>query len=208
MTTKQAIESLKSPENDQEYIYFAEYYDGTILYEYDNDHNHLNFNSIEQDKVHYFGFIGNGMKVYWDLQTGLFYIGKQWYKIVISAIEDENNFIPVSVESQKKDLITFKEAHTDCLINGGYLPEDQRGNIIDGYFIGFKTKMEDVFIQILFSIPVTGADRRPFFGVRISSKNDKTYRAELTGTTDSNKFSRKDIKLRDGKSSAVELRFN
>ena len=57
-------------------------------------------------------------------------------------------------------------------------------------------------------MPVTGADRRPFFGVRVSSKNDKIYRAELTGTSDHEKFSRKDIELRDGKSSAVELRFN
>jgi hypothetical protein len=55
--TTQAIEQLRSPEHDQAYIYYAEYYDGTILYEYDNDHTHLDFKDIDQSKVKYFGML-------------------------------------------------------------------------------------------------------------------------------------------------------
>ena len=210
MATTQAIEKLMSPENDQCYIYYAEYFDGTILYEYDNDHNHLDFNSIDQSKVKYFGFIGNGMKIYWDIQTCIFYIRNKEYSVDVYS-EDENISIPIS--TQKKDLITFKLAHTDCLISGGAtIPKNERGNIIDTFFIGFKTNYnENVYIQILFGIPMTGQDRRPFFGVRISSKNDKIYTAKLVGlneTEDTSNFSKKEIKLKDGKSSAVELYFN
>ena len=57
---------------------------------------------------------------------------------------------------------------------------------------------------------MTRADRRPFFGVRISNKKDNNYTAELIGLNgeDENLFSRRDIDLKDGKSSAVELHFN
>jgi len=211
MATTQAIEKLLSPESDQSYIYFAEYYDGTILYEYDNDHTHLKFDSIEQDKVKYFGFIGNGLKMYWEVSSTLFYIGEHQYKINIEEIE-ENYIMPIE-KSEKKDLITFKTAHVDSLLSFGGLPKNETGNIIDGYYIGFKTKYNDngneIFVQEVFSIPVTGEDRRPFFGVRLSSKENKKYEISLVSTTDDNsKFSRKDIDLKDGKSSIVELYFN
>ena len=198
------IEMLRSPEHDQAYIYYAEYFDGTVLYEYDNDHIHLNFKDIEQDKVKYFGFIGNGLKIYWDIPSGILHIGKREYFLNLSSGKRALSFIGV-----KKDLITFKLAHTDSMINGGELPENERGNIIDAFFIGFKMNLDSVFTQILFSIPMTGKDRRPYFAVRISNKNDEIYTAELIGMNgeDESKFSKKEIELKDGKSSAAELYF-
>jgi hypothetical protein len=205
-TTSNYIERLLSPEKDdgQVYIYYAQYFDGTILYEYDNDHNHLDFNSIDQDKVKYFGFIGNGMKIYWDIPAGILHIGKREYMIKISS---PNSILPII--GSKKDLITFKMAHTDSLVCGGSIKKSDLGNIIDGFYIGFKMNLDSVFTQILFGIPVTGKDLRPYFGVRISNKKDEIYTAELIGLNgeDESNFTKTNIELKDGKSSAVELYF-
>lgn len=204
-TTEQAIEKLRSPEHDQVYIYFAEYFDGTILYEYDNNHAHLNFQDIDQSKVKYFGFIGNGMKIYWDIPAGILHIGKKEYMVKISS---DTSILPIT--GSKKGLITFKLAHTDSMINGGRITRSEMGNVIDCFCIGFKMNLDSVFTQILFNIPMTGPNRKPFFGVRISNKNDEIYTAELIGMNgeDESTFTKKEIKLTDGKSSAVELYFN
>ena len=95
------------------------------------------------------------------------------------------------------------------MINGGTI-QDVGSNIIDAYFIGFKMNYKSLFIQILFGIPVTGTDRRPFFGIRISNKEDKLYNVELLGLNGENKmkFSKNEVLLKDGKSSVTELYFN
>lgn len=199
------IEQLLSPaSNDgQDYIYFAKYFDGKILYEYDEDLNHLDFNSIEKGKVKQFGLIGNGIKLYWDIPTGIFHIGKNEYGIRIT-----NGSLELPQYGIQKDLITFKMAHTDSLVSGG--STKSLGNIIDSYFVGFKMNVETAFVQILFSIPINGEDLRPFFAVRISNKQDSKYTAELLGLNgeDSSKFSKQDINLKDGKSSVTQLYFS
>ena len=207
-TTNNYIERLLSPVKDdgQVYIYYAEYYDGTRLYEYDDEQNHLDFKNIDQSKVKYFGLIGNMMNIYWDIPTGILHIGKNEYMIKITS--SNGNTLPVI--GSKKDLITFKMAHTDNMISGGAIQKSEKGNVIDHFCIGYKMNLDEVFTQIIFDIPVTGSDRRPFFGVRISNKNDSIYTAELVGLNgeDSSKFTKTEIKLKDGKSSAVELYFN
>lgn len=205
MATTSLIEKLRSPEHDQAYIYYAEYYDGTKLYEYDDNHVHTDFKDIDQSKVKYFGLIGNGMKIYWDIPTGILHIGKKEFMIKLSS-----NASVLPMIGVKKDLITFKMAHTDSVISGGVIQKSEKGNVIDAYFIGFKMNLDSVYTQILFSIPMTGPDRKPFFGVRISNKNNENYTAELVGLTgeDESRFTKKEIKLKDGKSSAVELYFN
>lgn len=200
------LEQYLSPvRNDgQSYIYFAKYFNGKEIYEYDNETTHLNFNDIDQSHTKYFGLIGNGMKMYWDISTGIFHLGKNEYIINISSEDEIINYIGVN-----KDLITFKNAHTDSMINGGQI-ENIGNNIIDSYFTGFKMNFKSIFIQILFGIPVTGNDRRPFFGVRISNKEDKKYNVELIGLNGENKmkFSKNEMILKDGKSSISELYFN
>ena len=201
-----AIENYLSPVKDegQVYIYFAKYFDGKEIYEYDNEGNHLRFQDVNQSHTKYFGLIGNGMKMYWDISTGIFHLGKNEYIIKISSDDEIVNYLGIN-----KDLITFKNAHTDSMINGGTI-QGVGSNIIDAYFIGFKMNYKSLFIQILFGIPVTGTDRRPFFGIRISNKEDKLYNVELLGLNGENKmkFSKNEVLLKDGKSSVTELYFN
>lgn len=201
-----AIENYLSPVKDegQVYIYFAKYFDGKEIYEYDNEENHLKFKDVIQSHTKYFGLIGNGMKMYWDISTGIFHLGKNEYIIKISSDDEVVNYLGIN-----KDLITFKNAHTDSMINGGTI-QGVGSNIIDAYFIGFKMNYKSLFIQILFGIPVTGTDRRPFFGIRISNKEDKLYNVELLGLNGENKmkFSKNEVLLKDGKSSVTELYFN
>ena len=200
-----SIEELLSPaaKEGQDYIYFAKYYDRSFIYEYDNDLNHFKFDDIDKSKVKLFGLIGNGIKLYWDIPTGIFHIGKNEYGIRIS-----NGSLELPQYGMQKDLITFKVAHTDAIVSGG--KTTSMGNIIDSYFIGFKMSVETAFVQILFSIPINGEDLRPFFAVRISNKQDSNYTAELLGLNgeDSSKFSKKDINVKDGKSSITQLYFN
>ena len=198
------LEQLLSPaSNDgQDYIYFVKYFNGKTLYEYDEDLNHFDFKDINQSQVKLFGLIGNGIKLYWDIPAGIFHIGKNEYGIRIS-----NGSLELPQYGITKDLITFKMAHTDSIVSGG--STKSLGNIIDSYFVGFKMNVETAFVQILFSIPINGEDLRPFFAVRISNKQDSNYTAELLGLNgeDSSKFSKKDINLKDGKSSVTQLFF-
>ena len=60
-------------------------------------------------------------------------------------------------------------AHTDNLVCGGVIKKSDLGNIIDGFYIGFKMNLDSVFTQILFGIPVTGKDLRPYFGIETLS---------------------------------------
>ena len=71
-----AIENLMSPVHNEghTFIYFAEYDDGGYFYEYDNETNHHKFDDMDKEKVVKFGLIGNKLKLYFDLNSGMFYL--------------------------------------------------------------------------------------------------------------------------------------
>lgn len=198
------IEQNLSPvaNEGQTYIYFAEYNDGSYLYEYDEETNHYNFDSINQVEVKNFGLIGNRLKLFFETENGIFHIGKQQFKIKITKDDDTE----LSYDDCKKSLITFKTAHTDC----SFSRMDKMETVIESFNFGFKTKIDNTYIAILFVITLYGDDLRPFFGVKISDKNNTNYTIELIEISgaDETKFSKKEAKTDDGRSIAVELYFN
>lgn len=187
-------------EDSQAYIYFAEYLDDTpTLYEYDDEKKWNQFKNIDQPKVKNFGLIGNGLKIYFNLSTGLFHMGN---KIFLLRIKSDNN--TVKYDKTDKDLITFKNAHADCTFSGQSLAP-----VIDSFCVGYKMNVSNVFIEILFYIPMTGRDRRPYFTVKISDKIDRTYTVELIGIHDSDIHigTKKETIIKNGKSNTVYLYF-
>lgn len=192
------IEKNLSPNKNQPYIWFAKYKNGTTDYEYDEDMKETMFDYIDKANTAIFGLIGNGLKIYFDTNTGIFNIGSE--KFHISIKKDGKEF--VDLFNIKKDLIEYKTAHSDCRIGRKIVTEPP---VIEGFYIGYKTKLDNLFVQIVFSVPVYGEDLRPYFMVRMSGK-DNNYTVDLIN--DSNTvFDSKNIEIKESKASSVNLQF-
>ena len=193
------VENLRCPTYpNQEYIWFAEYNDSSKIYEIENDGKENPFDYIDKNNIKNFGLIGNGIKFEYNLETGIFDISNKKFFILI-----ENKDKIIDIEKQKKDIITFKMAHTDGMIVGRKVTRYKR--FIDGYFVGYKTNIDDIYIQILFGIPVTGEDRRPFFGVKISDKTNSEYIVSLK--QENNLIDQKELSVKNNKAAATNLYF-
>ena len=172
------IENLMSPVHNEghTFIYFAEYDDGGYFYEYDNETNHHKFDDMDKEKVVKFGLIGNKLKLYFDLNSGMFYLNNSSKIKINFTLSDGKEFDLSNESTGQKSLITFKDAHTDAIFTGN-MKTANSGNIIDAFNVGMKFKLpeDDIFVTILFVIPVNGENRgRPYFSIRFSSKANQT----------------------------------
>lgn len=209
------IENYMSPVHPEghTFIYFAEYDDGRYFYEYDNQTNHYKFDDMEKEKVVKFGLIGNKLKLYFDLNSGLFCINQSTKVKINLSFTDSNEIFDLSNESTgKKSLITFKDAHTDAIFTGNKATANS-GNIIDAFNVGMKFKLPDeVFVTLLFVIPINGEDRgTPYFSLRFSSKINKECNINLEQILNDNraiKLLTEAVKIMDNKSKSVKIYFS
>ncbi len=146
----------------QEYIWFADYGNNQLVYEFDDDKKETSFYDIDQDKTQFFGLIGNGLRLSFNKETGTFILNNKEYPVSIQL-----NQTDINLKDQDKRLVHFKLGHTDAVIINRKINRYERN--IDGYFFGYRFTYDQVYMQIIFGIPVAGADRRPFFGIKISS---------------------------------------
>ena len=123
-----------------------------------------------------FGLIGNKLKLYFDLNSGMFYLNNSSKIKINFTLSDGKEFDLSNESTGKKSLITFKDAHTDAIFTGN-IKTANSGNIIDAFNVGMKFNLpeDDIFVTILFVIPVNGENRgRPYFSIRFSSKANQT----------------------------------
>lgn len=162
---------IHSPVNHQEYVWVAEYFDGTHITEYDFSTNKPNgFNSINKNKVIRFGLIGNSSQVYFDVGNGVFTVNN--HRITVSYKTAEKEYPLTGRALIYNDLITYKDAVSDTNV----MSRKRRGSFLTKivqYNVGYKKVMElhDALInfQCVFSIPT---EESAFLAIKITSNQD------------------------------------
>lgn len=160
----------QSPVQSQEFIWVAEYYDGTHLAEFDFLGGRPNdFYKIERNKVVKFGLIGAGSQAFFDVGNGVFTINN--HRITISYEADGVEYPLTGRALVYNDLITYKDATSDAhpMLRG----EGAFTHEIVQYNVGYKKKMElsgvNINFQCVLGIP---ANESAYMQIRISGDKD------------------------------------
>jgi hypothetical protein len=137
--------------NKQDFIWLAEYADGSYLSEFNLENGTENsFNSIKKENLIRFGLIGHGMKLYYDMWGGQFnLIGTR----VDFVLKEEDKEYPLTYNNELYNkIISYKDAHAEIDFKGYELD-----SVITKYNFGYKKFLgfENLSItsQIVFSVP-------------------------------------------------------
>lgn len=145
----------------------ADYADGKNYVEYDLlTHKKNDFYLIQKNQVIRFGLFGQGMKFFFEMSDGSFYLHGR--RIEIEYINDDGKTFSLTTNFANKDLITYKEAFTDYNNTQGV----QKSNLKSINF-GYKTiyQKDDVllFFQPIVSLPFSES---AFIEVKLTSNKD------------------------------------
>lgn len=166
-TTIDFIKENKCPNYPyQEYMWFAEYEDGTKLYEMDNNCTETQFSEIDKDKLKIFGLMGKGKRIWFDVKDGIINLNGE-DKLIFNLLRDVEynrdtngiiaDIIKVSNREDTKynDIIQYKKASLDIGISG---ETRDRKMYVEMNFIGFKVKIKDNDniwnIQLILCVPM------------------------------------------------------
>jgi len=156
------IQSISLPFN-----WNADYADGKNYAEYDLlTHKKNDFYLIQKNQVIRFGLFGQGMKFFFEMSDGSFYLHGR--RIEIEYINDDGKTFSLTTNFTNKDLITYKEAFTDYNNTQGV----QKSNLKSINF-GYKTiyQKDDVqlYFQPIVSLPFSES---AFIEVKLTSNKD------------------------------------
>lgn len=117
---------------NREFMWMAEYLDGTLLFEFDKNTLEQNdFYQINKNKLLRYGYIGSGYKIYFDIPTGIFYINNDSYSF---EYHDKNNTYNLTQQDIfYNDIIQYKNVHADA----SFLHTASRSHIYK-YNLGYK----------------------------------------------------------------------
>lgn len=165
-TTIDFIKENKCPNYPyQEYMWFAEYEDGTKLYEMDNNCIETQFSEIDRDKLKTFGLIGKGQKIWFNINDGIIHLNENEELIfnILKEISYEKDSDKVTADTIKimdredtkyNDIIQYKKASLDIGMNG---ETRDKKMYVEINFIGFKVKIKDNDniwnIQLILCVP-------------------------------------------------------
>ncbi|MDQ0176216.1 hypothetical protein [Bacillus chungangensis] len=126
----------------QDFIWVAEYPDGTYLSEFDFETKQENsFYEIKRNQVFRFGLIGHGVNIYFERDGVLNVAGR---RLFISYLHDGKE-LPLNgsfkFNVKDNDLITYKDAHAAGLVSG-YETRGGMSSTIVQYNIGYKVNLQ------------------------------------------------------------------
>lgn len=162
----------------QNFIWVAEYYDGTYLSEYNlNDKKNNDYYSIDRSKLVKFGLIGMGSQMYFDVANGIFNINNN--KIQVSYVVNKEEYPLTGRTFLYNDIIQYKEAYGDMRIS----PTSSGGKLKNNIYsqsIGYKKSMflvdANIHFKNILHIP-QNSNIAPYLEIKISS--DKDLNGEL-----------------------------
>lgn len=137
----------------RDFIWVAEYSDGTYLSEYDFlTKNENSFYSIRKQDAIRFGLFGHGYKFYYETFGGYFIIPVGIIDLVYKVKDKEYDLTRQNIFYN--DLITYKKAESTFNPSGfGHI---SGSNIVE-YVFGYKQKLSfddiDLNLKVLFKIP-------------------------------------------------------
>jgi len=145
----------------------ADYADGKNYAEYDLlTHKKNDFYLIQKNQVIRFGLFGQGMKFFFEMSDGSFYLHGR--RIEIEYINDDGKTFSLTTNFANKDLITYKEAFTDYNNTQGV-----QKSYLKSINFGYKTiyQKDDVllFFQPIVSLPFSES---AFIEVKLTSNKD------------------------------------
>ncbi len=145
----------------------ADYFNGESFTEYDlRTHKPNNFYTIKQNESFRFGLFGQNMKFYFETTDGHFYLNGR--RVEISYIDENKNNFTLTNNPSKKDLITYKQAHTNFNQNR----IEQKTNI-DSVNFGYKTMLNthdtQLFFQPIVTLPFNAS---VYIQVKLTSNRD------------------------------------
>jgi len=162
---------LVSPIDGQDFIWLAEYVDGTCLTEFDlQDYHENSFYRIEREKMLRFGLIGHDIKLFYEVFGGYFNLAGTF--IELELVDECGEIYPITGKNEfYRDIITYKDAETSMDIGSGMLSKP----LITKYNFGFKHCLEckgfHINSRVIFTIPFRDLS---YFNFRlVSSKNFK-----------------------------------
>lgn len=142
----------------------ADYANGKNYAEYDLlTHKKNDFYLVQKNQVIRFGLFGQGMKFFFEMVDGSFYLHGR--KIEISYEDENGKVYTLTTNFANKDLITYKEAFTDFSNVQG----QQRSNLKSINF-GYKTIYQQDDVQLFFQpIVALPFSQSAFIEVKITS---------------------------------------
>lgn len=157
----------------QNFIWVADYMDGTYLSEYNFETRvQNNYYQIDKTKLIRFGLIGMGSQIYFDVANGIFNINKN--RIQISYIANEVEYPLTGRTFLYNDITQYKDAIGD----GKLLSKTASGRIknhIESHVIGYKKAMDLADVNINFKnllhIP-QNKNIPPYLEIKISVDKD------------------------------------
>lgn len=136
MSILQNSSVLKSPVG-QDFIWVAEYPDGTHLSEFDFKTGRENsFYSIDRARLFRFGIVGHGQRIYFE-RDGIFNVAGRRIQVFYKV---GGNTFPLSGDFRYNynDIITFKDAESSGLMSGVMQGNGTLSNRITKYSLGYK----------------------------------------------------------------------
>lgn len=170
------------------FMWVAEYRDGTLFYEYEpNSLRKNDFKDIIRIALSKFGMFGFGCKIYFDVNTGMYYEVKRINnKDIINTYQflyvDENNteynFMGKTVYN---DIIQFKSSSIFLSLNSN--PNVKHGNglnnQIEDYNFGYKSRFQIDGINFNFQTIVTFNPHNKPMEIKIKLVADKKLNGNL-----------------------------
>jgi len=119
----------------QDFIWVAEYYDGTYLAEFDFvTKEESSFYGIDRNKLIRFGLVGHGSRMFFETD-GTFNINGKSVDIIY-RVGDKDYFL-TGHHGKYKDIITYKDAESVFRANGGVSAPK-----INQFNFGYKAELE------------------------------------------------------------------
>ena len=168
-----------------DFQWVAEYNDGSLLTEYNPKYNPktTDFYSIDKTKLLRFGYVGHGLRAYFNTYDGVYNINKSQYRIYFRYNNQMYN-ITEMLGINYNDIIQFKRRTAYFNPLSGDMYGGMEKNNIMSYNIGWKTKFN--IGNILFSIKTYYQINRkglPIIYIKIVPSEDFTN-AEIVITKD------------------------
>lgn len=123
---------------EQDFLWMCNFINGTKLCEFDvTTHNKNNFYTINKDLLMRFGIFGQGMDLYFDVDSGKFNINGNEYLVTYRTKEGIEFNLTGYGNGLYNDIITYKDAWTD----GNFTGNNKATSTIVQYNFGFKKKL-------------------------------------------------------------------
>lgn len=157
----------------QDFIWMAEYADGTHFSEFDMETKVENsFYSIDKQKLIRFGVIGHGQKFYYEVFGGIWKLAGQMVELIYK--EGDKEYPLTGRDLIYNDIITYKDAENLVnLVNGG-VSKTQITQFNVGYKIQFTCQGVMFYLQTICKVPY---GQPTYLNIRLVA--DKTIKGTL-----------------------------